>query len=307
MLRYRCCATINVIVTAPMQAGSLSLSATVGGQIPDSTPDNDSGSVTSNVNVDVKVKAKVKAGAFGVIELLLLGLAVALLRLIRARRRTNAGALMSVVALCGLIMGSPLSSEAAEIDWFVGLGGGSASSNYDSSTFAPGMASLGHTVSNVSIDDSSTGYKAFGGMTINQFFGVELGYVDLGESTLSFDANTNDPAQMVADAGTLLPVSGSGVSFAAIGRYPFGDRGAVFAKLGGFSWTADAPVEITSGGVAQSDDSSPDGTDLLYGIGGDLYFPGFLGGRLGGRLEWERYAFDNNDVDLVSLSLLFRF
>ena len=56
-------------------------------------------------------------------------------------------------------------------------------------------------------------------------------------------------------------------------------------------------------GTSASANPKVDGTDFAYGVGGDFYF----GGKFGLRLEWERYALDPNDVDLVPASLMWQF
>jgi hypothetical protein len=105
---------------------------------------------------------------------------------------------------------------------------------------------------------------------------------------------------MLQDAAGLLPVLGDGFSVSALGRYPFGERFAIFAKVGAYFWESDVSV---TGGVTAPAEPKANGTDFAYGVGGDLYF----GGKFGLRLEWERYALDPNDVDFVSASLLWRF
>ena len=69
--------------------------------------------------------------------------------------------------------------------------------------------------------------------------------------------------------------------------------------------TRNLPVDRqgVSGSASGSANPTVDGTDAVYGVGGDLY----LGKRFGLRVEWERYALDPNDVDFVSASVLFRF
>jgi OOP family OmpA-OmpF porin len=157
-------------------------------------------------------------------------------------------------------------------------------------------------VTNVNVDDSGDGWKLMGGVTFNDYFAAEVAYVDLGDVTASFDATTSDASQMLVDAGNLLPVLGDGFSVSAVGRYPFGERGAIFAKVGAYFWEADVAVDVT-GSATGSASPNVDGTDVVFGVGGDVYFSG----NFGLRLEWERYALEQNDVDFVSASLLYRF
>jgi OOP family OmpA-OmpF porin len=295
-------AAITVIVISPPPPDALTLSVTVGGENFDPDSSNNNLTVTSNVVAAVTVRSKAKGGgAFGVIEMLLLIMAAALLR-IRRVRRANLGVLLSTGVLCGLMLGSPNISQAQDSTWYVGLGYGSSEADSDISNFGNDMLALGHVVSNLTVDDSSEGLKLFGGYNFNEYFAAELAYVDLGEVTVSFDGISNDVPQMLLDAGGLLPVLGDGFSVAAVGRYPFGERFAIFGKVGAYFWEADLAIDVT-GGITATGNPTVDGTDVVYGVGGDLY----LGDLFGLRLEWERYALDPNDVDFVSASVLFRF
>jgi uncharacterized repeat protein (TIGR01451 family) len=294
-------ATITVIVIAPPQPSSLPIDVRISGQALDPNSDNNTDSIQINAVVPIAtITVSQGGGAFGLIELLLFALAMAALR-VRQIRRTSLAVLLSTGVLCGLMLGSPGVSQAQDSAWYMGAGYGSTEADSDTDTFVSDMAALGHVVTNVSIDDSSEGWKVFGGYNINEYFAAELAYVDLGEVTASFDGLSNDPAQMFIDAARLLPVLGDGVSIAALGRYPFGEKFAIFAKVGAYFWQAEASV--VAGSVPGGSLPDADGTDAVYGVGGDLYF----GSRFGARLEWERYALDPNDVDLVSASLLFRF
>ena len=85
-------------------------------------------------------------------------------------------------------------------------------------------------------------------------------------------------------------------------RLPFGERGTIFAKVCGLFWESDVTVNVT-GSVTGSASPEVDGTDVVYNVGGNLYFSG----NFALRVEWECYALDHNDVDFLSASLLFRF
>ena len=83
-------ATITVIVISPPPPDALTLSVTVDGESFDSDSSNNSLTVTSNVVAAVTVRAKAEGGgAFGAIEMLLLIMAAALMRIRRVRRATD--------------------------------------------------------------------------------------------------------------------------------------------------------------------------------------------------------------------------
>ena len=86
-----------------------------------------------------------------------------------------------------------------------------------------------------SIDDSSLGWKFFTGYNLNQYFGVELACVDLGEATATISAANNNNVGKVSEVTSTT----EGFSFAATGRYPFAKQFDVFARIGGFYYSYD--------------------------------------------------------------------
>ena len=91
-----------------------------------------------------------------------------------------------------------------------------------------------------SVDDSSLGWKFFAGYNLNQYFGVELAYVDLGEATATISAADNNNVGKASE----LKSTTEGFSFAATGRYPFAKQFDVFARIGGFYYSYDINRDI---------------------------------------------------------------
>ena len=86
-----------------------------------------------------------------------------------------------------------------------------------------------------SVDDSSLGWKFFAGYNLNQYFGVELSYVDLGEATATISSANNNNVGKASEVTSTT----EGFSFAATGRYPFAKQFDVFARIGGFYYSYD--------------------------------------------------------------------
>lgn len=139
-------------------------------------------------------------------------------------------------------------------------------------------------------DDEDTGFKIFGGGIINNTFGAELSYVDLGQFQ---DAGV--PALGIAPSD----IEASAWALHAIAGMPFmNNQARVFGKLG---------FALASAEAFGQDDTS---LELAYGVGASYDFRQ----NLGVRAEWERYALGNNDAlgddtdfDLFSASLVVRF
>lgn len=143
----------------------------------------------------------------------------------------------------------------------------------------------------INYDDSDTGFKVFGGYSVNQNFAIEASYFDLGEGSGSFD-DFGD--QINFDVG----VSGFGVS--AVGVLPLSDMFSLFGKLGYASYDIDAHVNIVGVGSGSSSDSQ---SDLMYGAGAALSFAE----RFEARLEFEAINVDGGDANMISLGGLYRF
>lgn len=132
-------------------------------------------------------------------------------------------------------------------------------------------------------DDNDTGYKLFGGYEFHQYLAVEGTYADYGE------VKASAPGFVVGAEATSLAVS-------VKGEYQVTDSLGLFAKLGVARWDA----EVSVAGLGDTDD---DGSGSTWGIGAQ--YP--LTDKVGVRAEWERTAFDSDDVDLWSVSIVYRF
>jgi OOP family OmpA-OmpF porin len=131
-------------------------------------------------------------------------------------------------------------------------------------------------------DDSDTGFKVFGGYRINDNFAAEVGFVDLGEVTVS-------------GPGGSASVETDGFQFAGLGVIPLNSQFELFAKLGLFMW------DVSASGPTGS--ASDDGNDLMFGAGAAWNFTE----QVAARIEWERFDVDGDDVDFWSLGVQFNF
>ncbi len=156
--------------------------------------------------------------------------------------------------------------------FYVGAGGG-----FTSVDVCDDLNALGFT----NCDDEDVGFKIFGGLKFNQYFGAEAGYVNLGEVSANF-------------SGVGVEVDADGFQVAAVGTYPI-EQFSLLGKVGIYFWDLDA----SAGGASVSDD----GTDIMFGVGGEFHFTP----QVSVRGEWERFDFDGDDVDFFSASFIYRF
>lgn len=185
----------------------------------------------------------------------------------------------AVLVLSGLVAASQASAQGFYI------GGSVGQSDIDDGIAKPELISSG------TVDGKDTGYKVFGGYQFNQYFGLELAYVDLGK---------------VSYSGTFLgvPVTGgtvkvSGFNFSAVGTYPLNPSFALFGKLGVFA--SEEKASDVTGGVPFSDKVRE--TDLSVGLGVSYNFTK----NVSARAEWERFKLHNSDADLLSIGIVYKF
>lgn len=172
-------------------------------------------------------------------------------------------------------------------------------------TLAPFVgASLGQVSSDiscpagVSCDDSDTAWKIFGGMEMNEYISMEVGYVDLGEVQYS-GAKTGSREV-------------NGMAFDLLGTYAFSPSFKLIARGGMNILNAEVNGTIAPGGTPTSNTGDTD-VAWSFGLGAQYNFTPAVGLRA----EWERFfevgSSDYNggtgeaDIDMISASLVYQF
>jgi OOP family OmpA-OmpF porin len=142
-------------------------------------------------------------------------------------------------------------------------------------------------------DDSDTAWKVYGGLEVNEFISMEIGYVELG---------TVDYTSVVATRDT------HGVVMQLVGSYALNPSFTLLAR-GGMNFLN---TEV-NGAAAVAGATGNDGdTDVSWslGLGAQYNFTKALGVRV----EWERYfevgdadSTREADIDLVTAGVVFKF
>lgn len=128
------------------------------------------------------------------------------------------------------------------------------------------------------INDSRWSWRAFAGMEANRVFSLEVGYTDFGRT---------EDGDVKLDA--------SGWTIAGLAALPITPWFAPYGKVGQLFWDREREV----GPLSRSDSSN----DLFYGVGARFT----LTPNTDLRLEYERMAMADTDVDMGSINLQFRF
>lgn len=201
----------------------------------------------------------------------------------RQAKRSHHRRWFSRVTVLALLVASPLA--AGESRWYVEGKLGQASVEAD---FGPRF--LGWTV-----DATDTAAAVEVGYLLHRYLGVQAGYRDLGRYEglpVPCPLDQECPLALVL----LIPADAeiTGVSLAAVPRWPVSDRFSVFGKLGVLDWDADFSPRLEDLPL-----TGYSGRDLLAGVGAKYTFPrGF-----GLLLEYET----TDLVDGVNLGASWRF
>jgi OOP family OmpA-OmpF porin len=147
-------------------------------------------------------------------------------------------------------------------------------------------------------DDSA--FKVFGGFMFNEFFGVEVSYLDLGDLSdgVGFDGGEFGDSFINVDAEI------TGFAGELVGQYPVGPVD-LFAKAGLIAWDVEGDITGFDGDTNESFSISADddGEDLIWGVGAR-----YNAGQFAVRAEYE--SIDAGDIDeltVMSIGVEYRF
>ena len=116
-------------------------------------------------------------------------------------------------------------------------------------------------------DDDDTAFKLFGGFQFHPNFGAEVGY------------------GMLADKGGFELTT---LEILAVGSYPLANQLSVLGKIG-FARLDASPGE--------------DENEFTFALG--LQYD--ITPNLGAKLQWQRYSTDPDDIDLITIGVLWKF
>lgn len=183
-------------------------------------------------------------------------------------------------------------------------------------SFGPGILPFNGSLTG-KVDDKDRGWKIYGGIKVNRYFGLEAAYVDAGSAEAKADRTQNLSSTTQIITTSHARASLQGVQFAAVARYPVHDHIDLFGRLGGYYWKIDSQIESTL--VSNSSSIFPpdstissiikfdnDGLDLVFGAGVEYS----LNESISIRAEWERISgisAEKSNVDMFSIGVNYGF
>lgn len=170
-------------------------------------------------------------------------------------------------------------------------------------TLAPYLGgSLGQATSDISCtagtscDDTGNAWKIFGGLEVNEYISMEVGYADMGEAKYT---------------GTLTGTREvNGLTMQVVGTLALNEKFTLIGK-GGFGILH---TDVQGNAALAGTSLNQEDTDLewMLGLGAQYNFTPSVGLRL----EWERYfevgspdatSTGEADIDLITAGLVFKF
>ncbi|WP_235281965.1 Ig-like domain-containing protein [Thalassotalea sp. ND16A] len=197
--------------------------------------------------------------------------------------------------------GSAVSVDCSPYNgWYIGGQLGQAQTDVSQQEIDDAFNEVGIIASSVSVDDSDMSYGVFGGYQFNQYFALQLGYLDLGEREVRFTGEAHELPDFYDAAEHIYPDTGKGFNLSAIVSYPLTERWKLSGKAGLFDWQRDYDT-FTNNDDVGSDDIS--GTDLMLGIEAGYHFRRDLQFFA----SYETITLKNHDVDQFSLGIRYFF
>ena len=176
--------------------------------------------------------------------------------------------------LSASLLGPGGAALAADNGFYLGLASSDVSSDYD---FGPAAGDA----------DDDRGFKGIVGFRPLDAFAIEANYVDLGDATVPLNIaciTTPCPTETQVDSQA-IPVSAVGLL-----ALPLVD---LFARVGYARWESE---------VSPFPAQEREGSDPTYGAGAQVRV-----GSFALRLEYERFDFDDDSADLVSIGFTYTF
>jgi hypothetical protein len=189
--------------------------------------------------------------------------------------------------LAGILSIGIIGVTPVQAEWYLGADQISNNNWYDLEDYS---------IDTTSTEYSDPGIKLYSGYKANDLFSVELEYKDqmefgVGNIFTGKELWLTDQTDVELESKTLF-ISG-------ISTFSIDESKRLYLRGGLYNW------DLKSNGqnLADNSISNKSGTDLFYSVGS--YFD--VTERIGFSAEWERFEFDNDDVDFISTELHFNF
>jgi len=209
---------------------------------------------------------------------------------------------MKNIQMTGFIILLLINSSALAGQWMVGGSLGMAWGNASGGELNDQLLSRGINATINNIDSNRIMAQIFAGYEYLPRWGVELGYVDLGDVSASINGTITGVNDYFARGQDIYPQTATGWQLSSVYRYPVSGSLQLTGRVGVFNWTTDYTLESNT----VSQDVNEDGTDISFGMG--LESASWI--KQGGivrQLNWERYSINGENIDVLTIGVSYRF
>ena len=213
---------------------------------------------------------------------------------------TRRGLGLAAFAVFGTVASSWVIAQDSTTGPYIGANVGTTRAQFNNDSINSTLAGQSLTVTSRTEDNSSTGYKLFGGYQLNRNFAVEGGYFDLGR--FNYALSTTPLGTFTSDTRV------RGLNLDLVGILPLTDQFSVFGKVGAAYAQSRANFTRTGAMPLSSSSTGRNDTNLKVGLGMQYA----ITEALAVRAELERYRISDpvrnrGNIDMASIGLVYRF
>ena len=199
------------------------------------------------------------------------------------------------------------SATAPASDWTLGASLGIANGETGTREINRQLSDSALDAHASSSDDNRSAWQIRLGYALTPHWGVELGYVDLGDVETTFSGSASDIDSFLSASSDIHPNTADGLLLSGVYRHPLGGltelNGVV--RAGAFAWSSEYRLD----GVTTSRTVDESGTGFSFGLGMELGLAQMseAAAALTLQLDWNRFGIDGEHIDLFSIGLSHRF
>lgn len=203
-------------------------------------------------------------------------------------------------AVFGTVASSCVVAQDSTTGPYIGANLGTTRAQFNNDSANSILSGQGFTVNSRTADNSSNGYKLFGGYQLNRNFAVEGGYFDLGR--FNYGLNTSPFGSFASDTRI------RGLNLDLVGLLPLTDQFSVFGRIGAAYAQSRGNFARTGALPLNNVATNRNDTNLKVGLGLQYAFTDALAVRA----ELERYRISDpvrnrGNIDMASIGLVYRF
>ncbi len=187
-------------------------------------------------------------------------------------------------------------------DWIIGASVGMAWGEADSASLNQQLVGRGINATVSGIDSSRVTTQFFVGYEYLPRWGVELGYVDLGDVEADINGTLSGINNYFTSGQDIYPQTATGWQISSIYRYPVSGMFQWSGRIGLYSWDTDYTLQSP----VNSQNVSEDGMDAIYGLGLEIG-QWIKRGGIVGQVNWDRYSINGESIDVLSFGASYRF